>query len=158
MFEMVLITIAGIVLAAGGLAFGKLGSTPLSRAVQVPLVLSGFLCAALGISGYIINQRRISVYEQMYREDPGNFARAELQRVATFEPMYLATKIVAPLCFAIATILFWLSLNPNVRAIGLVLAFFGLYGLVVDAFSKERADAYRARISEALVQTGTTLD
>jgi len=150
--EMTVIAVTGVMVAGCGVAFGRFGTTPLSKAMVTPLVIVGLLYAVLGLSGLINNQRRIPAYETAFRADPAGFARSELKRVGTFDAMYRVTNIVAPLCFAIAAALFWLTLNPQARAIGIALVVFGLYGFLVDGFSKERADAYRARISEALTQ------
>ncbi len=148
--EMTLVAVAGLAVAAIGLAFGRLGATPLARSLLVPLVVLGLLFAAIGASGYFASQRRIPAFEAAYRADAAAFVRTEKARVEGFQYMYKITNVLAPICFALATGLFWLSLDPRARAAGIALVAFGLFGLVVDGFSKERADIYRAAILQAL--------
>jgi hypothetical protein len=152
-FEMTIIAITGLALAAVGVAFWRLGSTPLSRAMLTPLAVVGLFFATLGVSGYIANKRRIPAFEQAHREAPAAFARAEKERVEQFQIGYRVTYVVAPVAFAVAAALFWFSLRPYPRAVGIALVIFGLYGFVVDGFSKERADIYYARVIEALATT-----
>jgi hypothetical protein len=149
-FEMTVLAITGLTVASIGVAFWKLGATPLSKAMLVPLAVVGLFFATLGISGYVVNQRRIPTFERAHREAPAAFARAEKTRVEQFQIGYRVTYVVAPLAFALATGLFWFSLRPYPRAVGIALVIFGLFGLVVDGFSKERADIYYARVVEAL--------
>ena len=56
----------------------------------------------------------------------------------------------SPIRFTIAAAIFWLTMNPRARATAIALVLFGLFGFLVDGFSKERADIYYARIREAL--------
>lgn len=148
--EMVLIAAGGLAVAAAGLAFHRFGATPLAKAMLVPLVSIGLFFGALGLAGYVNNQRRIPVFERAAREDAVAFVRAEKVRVEGFQNMYAVTNVLAPLCFAAAATLFWVTLNPRARGIAIGLVLFGLFGFLVDGFSKERADLYYAQLLEAL--------
>ncbi|BDG07595.1 hypothetical protein [Anaeromyxobacter paludicola] len=148
--EMTLIAAAGLTVAVIGVAFGRLGSTPLAKAMLVPLVVLGLFFVAIGVSGYATNRTRIPAYEQAYREDPAAFVRAEQKRVEGFQYMYRITNVLAPICFAVAAGLFWLTLDARARAAGIALVVFGLFGFIVDGFSKERAGIYHSAILEAL--------
>lgn len=151
-FEMTIIALSGAALAIIGLASSRLGGTPLAKAMLVPLLVLGLLFLSIGVSGYATNRRRIPAFEQAYRENPAAFVLAEKERVDGFQYMYAITNVIAPISFALAVGLFWLSLNPRARAAGIGLAVFGLSGLLIDGFSKERADAYYARVLEALAR------
>lgn len=153
--EMALIAAAGLTVAVIGVAFGRLGGTPLARAMLVPLVVLGLSFAVMGVSGYATNRNRIPAYERAYREDPAAFVRAERTRVEGFQYMYRITNVLAPVCFAVAAGLFWLTLDARARAAGIALVIFGLFGLVIDGFSKERADVYHAAILERLAGSGS---
>lgn len=153
-FEMTLIAVAGALLAGLGVVFWKVGATPLAKAMLVPLVVIGLLFAAIGVSGYASNLRRIPAFEQAYRQDAPAFAQAEKVRVEGFQYMYKITNVLAPICFALAVALYWLTLNAHARAAGIALVLFGLFGLVIDGFSKERADIYYARVLAALPTPG----
>ena len=152
-FEMTFITVAGAALVALGIAFWRFGATPLAKSMLVPLVVLGVLFSSIGVSGYATNRRRIPAFEQAYRENATAFVRAEKERVEGFQYMYRITNVLAPICFALAVALFWLTLDPHARAVGIALVLFGLFGLVIDGFSKERADLYYAKVTDAL--TGT---
>ncbi|MGC3960160.1 MAG: hypothetical protein QM813_20215 [Verrucomicrobiota bacterium] len=154
--EMVLISAAGIVLIASGIGFWKLGATPLAKAMLWPLVVIGLAYAAIGISGYVSNQRRIPEFERAYRGDAPAFISAEKTRVEGFQYMYKITNVVAPVCFALATGLFWFTLNAHARAVGMALVIFGVLGFLIDSFSKERADIYYAKILEASASSRPT--
>jgi len=150
--EMTLIAVAGATLVGSGVAISRLGTTPLAKSLLVPLVVLGLFYGAVGIAGYASNQRRIAAFELAHHDSPAAFARAEKARVEGFQYMYTVTNVVAPLAFAIAMVLFWRTLDPRARAAGLALVMFGLIGLSIDSFSKERADIYYARILAALTE------
>jgi hypothetical protein len=153
-FEMTLVAVAGTTLVALGIAFWRLGATPLAKAMLVPLVVIGLLFATIGVSGIVSNRQRIPAFEQAHHEDAMAFARAEKERVEGFQYMYRITNVLAPICFALAVGLFWLTLNAYARAVGIALVLFGLFGLVIDGFSKERADLYYTKVMEAQAQHG----
>ena len=71
---------------------------------------------------------------------------SEKKRVEDFQYLYKMTIIIASVCFALALLFFYLSSNYLLRAVGLALIFFGMTGLFVDYFSKERADNYYKKI------------
>ncbi|OJY16225.1 MAG: hypothetical protein BGO98_40220 [Myxococcales bacterium 68-20] len=149
-FEMTLIAIAGVLVTVIGVAFWRFGATPMAKALLIPLMVLGLFFVSIGVSGYVANQRRIPAFEQAYRANPAAFARAEKTRVEGFQYMYTSTNVVAPIGFALAVAIYWLSLDPRARAAGMALVLFGLFGLVIDGFSKERADIYYAKVLEAL--------
>lgn len=153
-FESALIGLAGVAVIVVGLAFWIFGETPGAKASPVPLLLLGLLMAAVGTSGYFTNQKRIPRFEQAYAENPGAFVRAEKARVEGFQYLYGITLVLAPACFAVASFFFWFSTNPHLRAVGIALVLLGLSALLVDFFSKERADVYYGRIQSELRSPG----
>jgi lipoprotein signal peptidase len=60
------------------------------------------------------------------------------------------TIIVASVCFAISICVFLSTNNQLLKAIGLALIIFGLTGLVIDYFSKERAEDYYKAITKKI--------
>jgi lipoprotein signal peptidase len=52
------------------------------------------------------------------------------------------TIIIASVSFIVALSFFYFSDNYRLRAVGIALILFGMTGLVIDYFSKERADNY----------------
>lgn len=149
-FEATFIGIFGLAVAIVGFLFWKLGVTPGAKAMLIPLVVVGLLFAASGASMYFSNHKRIPAYQKAYAEDPAAFVQAEKERVEGFQYMYTVTNILASVFFVTAMAFFWLSLNPHLRAAGIALVIFGLSGLMIDFFSKERADIYYERIQTEL--------
>jgi len=149
-FEMTLIVIAGFSLIALGIAFTKFGTTPLAKALFIPFLSLGILFSIIGISGYISNQQRLTSFAKEYHENASVFMENEKKRVEDFQYMYTITIVIAPVCFAIAVFLFWFTHNAIARAIGIALVIFGLSGLIIDSFSKERADLYYSTITKSL--------
>ena len=140
--EALLITAFGLVTLAGGFLFWKLGSVPAAKALLLPLVITGIIYSAIGISMYMSNQKRLTEYEQNYKLDSLSFIKAEKQRVENFQYMYVISKVVATVFFAVTLLLFWFTKNPGLHALGIGLTLFALTGLVVDYFSQERAEIY----------------
>ena len=140
--EALLITAFGLVTLAGGFLFWKLGSVPAAKALLLPLIVTGLIYSAIGISMYISNQKRLTEYEQNYKLDSLSFIKAEKQRVENFQYMYVISKVVATVFFAVTLLLFWFTKNPGLHALGIGLTLFALTGLVVDYFSQERAEIY----------------
>ena len=140
--EALLITAFGLVTLAGGFLFWKLGSVPAAKALLLPLIVTGLIYSAIGISMYISNQKRLTEYEQNYKLDSLSFIKAEKQRVESFQYMYVISKVVATVFFAVTLLLFWFTKNPGLHALGIGLTLFALTGLVVDYFSQERAEIY----------------
>jgi lipoprotein signal peptidase len=56
------------------------------------------------------------------------------------------TIIIASISFVLAICAFVLTHNATLRAIGIALVIFGITGLIIDYFSKERADNYYKQI------------
>lgn len=131
-----------MVTLAGGFLFWKLGSVPAAKALLLPLIVTGLIYSAIGISMYISNQKRLTEYEQNYKLDSLSFIKAEKQRVENFQYMYVISKVVATVFFAVTLLLFWFTKNPGLHALGIGLTLFALTGLVVDYFSQERAEIY----------------
>ena len=140
--EALLITAFGLVTIAGGFLFWKLGSVPAAKALLLPLIVTGLIYSAIGISMYISNQKRLTEYEQNYKLDSLSFIKAEKQRVENFQYMYVISKVVATVFFAVTLLLFWFTKNPGLHALGIGLTLFAFTGLVVDYFSQERAEIY----------------
>lgn len=149
-FEAILISAFGMLTIAGGFFFWKLGTIPAAKALLIPLVVTGSIYSAIGISMYISNQKRLIDYEKSYTQDNSSFINAEKQRVESFQYMYVISKVLATVLFASTLLLFWFTKSPGLQALGIGLSLFALLGLVVDYFSKARADIYYRAILETI--------
>lgn len=150
LFESLLVVAFGVFLLLLGWAFGKLGETEGARAMFLPILLVGALFAVAGAGNYVSNRIRRPQLEEAHRADPSMFVSSEKERVEKFQILYTITLILAPLLFAAASIIFWRTMDPKWRAAGVALVVLGLSGLVIDFFSKERADIYYGKIQAAL--------
>ena len=150
MFEGTIIAIFGVFTIMISILFWRLGGTPSAKAMFYPLLIVGLLFTITAVSMGLNNHRRITLFEKEYREAPRTFVENEKKRVENFKPLYTFTLILAPVCFAVATVIYWLSLNPHLRAVAIALVIIGLAGLVIDSFSKERADTYYTKIQMEL--------
>lgn len=148
--EAIFITAFGLLTIAVGFFFWKLGAIPSAKALLMPLVVTGVIYSVIGISMYVSNQKRLTDMELSYKLDNAAFISAEKQRVESFKYMYVISKVVATVFFAATLLLFWFTKGPGLHALGIGLSLFALSGLVVDYFSKERADIYYRAILEII--------
>jgi len=86
-------------------------------------------------------------YTEAYNKDKAAFVNNEKARVEGFQYLYKMTIIIASISFILAIFAFVLTDNPTLRAIGIALTIFGITGLIIDYFSKERADNYYKEIT-----------
>ena len=95
-------------------------------------------------SGHSIwnNQRLVVQLEQKLPEDEGQFVKAEKKRVEGFQYLYDFTKYLATGLFATALLIFFFTETRHWQAAAIAIVILGLSGLVIDYFSKERADIY----------------
>jgi len=152
LFEAYLILSFGLLTILGGFLLWKIGPTPNSKALLLPLVVTGLVYASIGGSMVYSNQNRLPLYEQCYGKDKTGFVLAEKKRVEDFQYGYTISKIVASVCFPVTLLIFWWTRNPYWMAWGIGLTLFALSGLVVDYFSQERASIYYGEIAIELNQ------
>lgn len=148
-FEATLTATGGAIAIVLGLLAWRLGSTPAARSLVLPLLVLGGVMLASGLSAITSNQQRIVAMTSAFDHDPIAFIAAEKARVEGFHSLYTGTLVMASVAFASAAAIFWITLSPTWRGIAIGLVLLGLSGLVIDFFSKERADTYY----EALTQT-----
>ena len=146
MSDAVVLACVGLILVVLGPTVHRLSSGPAGKALLMPLLAVGTLFVVAGVYGYLSNSSRIDEFTAAFTADPGTFLAAEQHRVEEFQSLYTYTQIFAALCFTVAVGLFAGSLNPTLRATAVALVLLGLTGLVIDFFSKERADTYYAHI------------
>jgi len=141
-FEATIFGSFGLLTIICSLLFWKFGETPNSKAVIIPFAIVGVFFLATAISGIVINKKRLVVYTKEVHKNKKEFEISEKKRVEDFQYLYKITLIIASVSFAVAIGFFMFTNNHILKAIGLALILFGLTGLVIDYFSKERADTY----------------
>ncbi len=146
LFEAKLIVAFGLITIVAGFLFWKIGTTPNSKALFIPLIVVGAIYASIGGGMLYSNPKRLVELPQSYQKDKIEFAQSEKKRVDDFQYGYKVSKIVATVFFLLTLVIFWTTKNPTWMGIGLALTYFAIAGLVVDYFSQERADTYYVEI------------
>jgi hypothetical protein len=147
-FEAYLFGAFGLMCIFSSLMFWKFGETPNSKALIIPLIVVGVFFFGTAISGINSNTKRLPDYKEAFIKNKTEFIQSEKTRVEGFQYLYKMTIIIATVCFVLAICVFVFTQNPTFRAIGIALAIFGITGLIIDYFSKERADTYYKIIIE----------
>ena len=150
LFEGALILSFGIITLVGGFLFWKTGTTPHSKALFLPLMVTGIIYAGIGSGMLMSNQKRMKEFPQNYEQYGKTFIKMEKKRVEGFQYGYTVSKVVASIFFSCTLLIFWFSKNPTWQGIGIGMAYFALAGLIIDYFSQERADIYYTAILKAL--------
>ncbi|BDD06642.1 hypothetical protein [Aureibacter tunicatorum] len=149
---------AGITAACGGLIvicsllFWKFGETPFAKALIVPLLVVGCIPLITGISGIMMNKKRIVALEKEWKLDEHRFLMEEKERVEGFDEIFKYTYPGAFICVVGGAILFFLLGSPTWKAVSLSLMVIGLMAYFIDHFAAERADIYLEHIKSALKQ------
>jgi predicted histidine transporter YuiF (NhaC family) len=146
-FEATIFGSFGLLTIICSLLFWKFGVSPNSKAVIIPFAIVGVFFLATAISGIVSNNKRLTEYTEAFQKDKKSFIESEKKRVEDFQYLYKMTVIIAAVSFAVAICFFLFTDNYILRAIGLALIVFGLTGLIIDYFSKERADNYYKAIT-----------
>jgi predicted membrane channel-forming protein YqfA (hemolysin III family) len=140
----------GVLLMLSSLMLWKFGETPNSKALIIPLILIGVFFFGTAISGINSNNKRLPEFKEAFEKNKTEFIQTEKERVESFQYLYKMTIIVASICFLLAICAFVFTKNSTLRAIGIALVIFGITGLIIDYFSKERADNYYKIIIESV--------
>ena len=141
-FEATLFGSFGLLTIIFSLLLWKFGETPNSKALIIPLAIVGAIFLATAIGNIAGNNKKIPQFTEAFKKDKTEFVKSEKKRVEDFQYLYKMTIIIASVCFAVAISFFLFTNNHILKAIGISLIIFGLTGLIIDYFSKERADKY----------------
>ncbi len=141
-FEATIIGITGSIILVVSLLFWKLGRTPNTQAITIPLSIVSLILILASVFMIYNNTRTLRSIILSTIENQSNFFMLEKQRVEDFQSLYTYIKIGAGICFFIAIGLFFITENRHWQAIAIMLILIGFSGLVIDYFSKERAAIY----------------
>jgi len=122
LLEAALILSFGLATTLSGFLFWKLGTTPNSRALPLPLAITGMIYAVIGLSMVISNQNRLMAFERSFNQDKKAFIQFEKKRVEDFQYGYTVSKAVATVCFPLTLLIFWFTRNHTLQGIGIGLA------------------------------------
>ena len=132
----------GIVFILIGLALWKIGNSPAAQALIIPLMVIGLILGISGLNNTVVNRKAVQQLEHTKLESRLSFMQSEKERVEGFQYLYTFTKYLATGLFAVALFIFFFTEHIQWRAIAISMVILGGSGLVIDYFSKERADIY----------------
>jgi len=149
-FEGSMFAIYGTVLVLVSMLFRKIGNTPFTKAMFIPLLVVGLLCIIGGTSLVISNNKRIREYQKAFEINRQEFVKSEKERTDNFIKWYPYTMYVTSvfIVIGIGCYLFWGGAWG--RALGLSIILLGLSVLFLDHFSEERAESYHQKIVDEL--------
>lgn len=149
-FEGSAIIISGILTFIVCFMLWQLGTTPNSKTLIIPTFVVGVLFVAMGISMVYSNNKRLPEMVEAYRQNPTEFAQQEKQRVEDFQILYPISLAVSTVCFVLTLAFFWFTNNQTLYATGIATSVFGIALILIDYFSKERANIYYEQILQQL--------
>lgn len=153
MFEASVIFLVGIFIMVSAISFWQFGTTPYSKALVIPLAITGLIFCGVGASGYLSNQKRLTEYPTQYEKNHTEFIQSEKQRVEGFQYMYKVSLAVFGVSALVVLIAFLFTENKTFQSIAIALMIIGSSLVVIDFFSKERATIYYGQINEELSMT-----
>ena len=148
-FEGMCITIAGILTLICSVLIWKFGTTVNAKALLIPALVLGILFSTMGSFMMYSNNKRITEFQNAYQTDSAAFIQNEKKRVEDFQFMYPTSLAISAVCFLITVLAFAYSKNSTFHAIGIALTVFGMSLIIIDYFSKERAQIYYDHILNA---------
>ena len=147
------IMIAGIVALLVTVVLWRCCSQEIVRALLIPLLIVGLFHTGTGVGMIILNRQRVEQFAQQYQQQtPQEFAQAEQARVDGFMGLYPQTIIWSTVILVVAVCLFAFFQAHWARGTALVMIYLALSLLVIDYFSKYRADVYQQELKEFITE------
>lgn len=141
-FEASVMTIVGILLLISSIIAYKLGKQNTTSHFFIPLLFVALIFIGAGINGVVSNKKRNETYTEAFKDNSKKIALQEKQRVENFQALYTYTKTGAAIIFILTILVFFFSKNSIIHGATLNLCILGVAGLIIDYFSKARADIY----------------
>lgn len=150
LFEGKIILLSGIIITIISLTIWKYGTTPNAKALFIPLLTVGLLFL-IGISTMMISYpKRMAESEQAYKKNPEEFMLSEKQRVEDFQVLYKYSVGFAAVSFLLTVIAFGFFENKIFQSVCIALMLISVSLIIIDHFSKERANIYYIEIQNNL--------
>lgn len=137
----------GLAYILGSLGFWKLGNTPLTKALVIPLLIAGVLLLGAGISFYLSNKSKLTNFEKGYKENPSAMINSEMERTGSTIKTYenVALKVFPAIIILAAMVSFFVP-NPLVRAISIAIIAFLLVLVLLDSQALKRIKTYHHQL------------
>lgn len=137
----------GVTYVLIAIACWQFGSTPLTKALVIPILIAGGLLLSAGISFYVSNNSMLKKFESEYKTNPLAVVKSEIERTENTAHTYerVALKVFPAIVIVAALICFFIS-NPIVRAISIAIIAFLLVLVVLDSQALKRIKIYHQKL------------
>jgi MFS family permease len=150
LFEGKMILFFGIIITIMSLLIWKYGTTPNAKSLIIPLLSVGLLFS-IGLSTMMINYpKRMTKSELAFKENAAEFILSEKKRVEDFQVLYKYSVGFAAVSFMLTIIAFGFVENRTFQSICIALMLISVSLVIIDHFSKERAEIYYLEIQKQL--------
>ena len=150
LFEGKMVLFFGIIITIMSLLIWKYGTTPNAKSLIIPLLSVGLLFS-IGLSAMIINYpKRMAKSELAFEENAPKFILLEKKRVEDFQVLYKYSVVFAAVSFLLTIIAFGFMENRIFQSICIALMLISVALVIIDHFSKERAEIYYLEIQKQL--------
>jgi MFS family permease len=145
-FEGKLMLISGILITVVSLLLWKFGTTPNAKSLITPLFIVGLLFS-IGTGSALLNYpKRMDSSKFAFNKNPKVFIASEKKRVEDFQILYKYSVIFAAVSFALTILAFGFMNNRTFQSVCIGLMVVAVALIVIDHFSKERAQIYYVEI------------
>lgn len=137
----------GIAYIGIAIACWKLGSTPLIKALILPMFIAGGLLLGAGISFYLSNNSKLKKFETDYKTNPAALIESEIERTEQTMKTYqnIALKVF-PAIILVALLVSFIVPNPMVRAICIGIIAFLFVLVLLDSQALKRIKTYHQKL------------
>lgn len=132
------------------IACWKVGNTPLTEALYIPLLIAGGLLLSAGISFYFSNKSKLNNFETEYRANAAALIKAEKSKTESTIKTYQNVALkVFPAIVILAILISLLISNPTVKAICIAIVAFLSVLVILDSQALKRIKTYYQKLQLA---------
>lgn len=147
-FSAKMVWICGVLLFTAALGFWYFGKTDMAKAFVVPMIVSALLVAVIGGGLFYANKPRIQRFKQAYEADARMFAQQELKRTEQSAKELALVFRVLPLVLIASGLLILFLPSPFGRSIGISLALFTAFLMLLDSNTAARNTIYHEQLKK----------
>ena len=142
--------IIGLSYILGSLGLWKFSSTPLIKALFVPLLIAGGLLLSAGISFYLSSKSKLNNFEAEYKADTSSVIKSEIERTASTMKTYKNVALkVFPAIILIAVLITLFVSSATIKAICIAIIAFLSVLVILDSQALKRIETYNQKLELA---------
>lgn len=146
-FSAIIFMLFGLVYLFAAFGCWQWGTTPLARALVVPILIAGGLLLSAGIGFYFSNKARLADFEPAYKTNPTELINSEIERtsqtIKTYENVALK---VFPAIILLAGIIAIFVSTPIWRAICIAIIAFLAVLVLLDSQALKRMKTFNQQL------------